>query len=216
MFLGQFEPAWTAARELVDVTPEAFLRVPSPPFADYFESYLAIWVHVLIRFGRWQQIIDEPLPEDAELYANLTATLHYAKGIAHAARGEVPEAELQGRSFSRRATGCRKRAGMHNVLCLDQLAVAEAMLDGEIEYRKGNFDLAFARLRDAVALEDSLPYDEPWGWMQPTRHALGALLLEQRPHRRSRSRLPRRSRPGRQSEQGASPSRQFLEPAWAQ
>ena len=57
--------------------------------------------------------------------------------------------------------------------------MAEAMLDGEIEYRKKNFDVAFARLRDAVKLEDSLPYDEPWGWMQPTRHALGALLLEQ-------------------------------------
>ena len=26
---------------------------------------------------------------------------------------------------------------------------------------------------------DRLPYDEPWGWIQPTRHALGALLLEQ-------------------------------------
>jgi len=24
-----------------------------------------------------------------------------------------------------------------------------------------------------------MPYDEPWGWMQPARHALGALLLEQ-------------------------------------
>ena len=180
MFLGQFEPAWTAARELVDVTPEAFLRVPSPPFADYFESYLAVWVHVLIRFGRWQQIIDEPLPEDAELYANLTATLHYAKGIAHAARGEVPEAELQRTLFLAARDRMPEARRLHNVLCLDQLAVAEAMLDGEIEYRKGNFDFAFARLRDAVALEDSLPYDEPWGWMQPTRHALGALLLEQR------------------------------------
>jgi hypothetical protein len=39
--------------------------------------------------------------------------------------------------------------------------------------------LAFSRLRAAVALEDALPYDEPWGWMQPIRHALGALLLEQ-------------------------------------
>ena len=53
------------------------------------------------------------------------------------------------------------------------------MLDGEIEYRKGNHDAAFAHLRRAVALDDSLPYDEPWGWMQPVRHALGALLLEQ-------------------------------------
>ena len=31
----------------------------------------------------------------------------------------------------------------------------------------------------SVELDDALPYDEPWGWMQPTRHALGALLLEQ-------------------------------------
>ena len=53
------------------------------------------------------------------------------------------------------------------------------MLDGEIAYRRGEFDRAFARLREAVALDDALPYDEPWGWMQPVRHALGALLLEQ-------------------------------------
>lgn len=179
MFLGQFEPAWNAARELVDVTPDAFLRVPSPPFADYFESYMAIWVHVLIRFGRWRQIIDEPLPEDAELYSNLTATLHYAKGIAFAARGEVAEAERQRTEFLAARARVPDTRRMHNVLCLDQLAVAEAMLDGEIEYRKGNFDRAFAKLRDAVKREDALPYDEPWGWMQPARHALGALLLEQ-------------------------------------
>ena len=53
------------------------------------------------------------------------------------------------------------------------------MLNGELEYRKGNFDQAFAHLRQSVELDDNLPYDEPWGWMQPTRHALGALLLEQ-------------------------------------
>jgi tetratricopeptide (TPR) repeat protein len=59
------------------------------------------------------------------------------------------------------------------------LAIAEEMLNGELEYRRGNFDSAFAHLRRSVALDDALPYDEPWGWMQPARHALGALLLEQ-------------------------------------
>jgi hypothetical protein len=59
------------------------------------------------------------------------------------------------------------------------LAVAEEMLAGEIAYRRGERDAAFARLRAAIVLEDDLPYDEPWGWMQPIRHALGALLLEQ-------------------------------------
>ena len=53
------------------------------------------------------------------------------------------------------------------------------MLDGEIAYREGRFDEAFGQLRRAVDLDDALPYDEPWGWMQPTRHAYGALLLEQ-------------------------------------
>ena len=53
------------------------------------------------------------------------------------------------------------------------------MLDGELEYRRGRFDAAFEHLRRAIALDDALPYDEPWGWMQPTRHAYGALLLEQ-------------------------------------
>ena len=53
------------------------------------------------------------------------------------------------------------------------------MARGEIEYRKGNFEQAFTHLRQAVVLDDALPYDEPWGWMQPARHALGALLFEQ-------------------------------------
>ena len=179
MFLGQFEAAWAAARELVDVTPEDFLRVPSPPFADYFEGYMAVWVHVLIRFGRWQQLIDEPLPDDSALFANLTATLHYAKGVAHAALGNVSEAEKEKVLFFAARDKMPTSRLLHNVTCHQQLEVAEAMLDGEIEYRKGNFDVAFNRLRDAVTIEDALPYDEPWGWMQPTRHALGALLFEQ-------------------------------------
>jgi hypothetical protein len=53
------------------------------------------------------------------------------------------------------------------------------MMRGEIEYRKKNYELAFTHLRKSVELDDNLPFDEPWGWMQPTRHALGALLLEQ-------------------------------------
>ncbi len=179
MFLGQYEPAMRAARELVDVTPEEFLRVESPPFATYFESYFALWVHVMIRFGKWREIIAEPLPKDRALWANLTVVLHYAKGVAHAALGDVPAAEAEQRKFFAARDAMPEDRRMHNVLCLEQHAVAEKMLAGEIEYRKGNYDVAFDHLRQAVAREDALPYDEPWGWMQPVRHALGALLLEQ-------------------------------------
>ncbi len=68
---------------------------------------------------------------------------------------------------------------LFNNTCHDILAIASAMLDGELAYRKGDHATAFAALELAVERDDTLPYDEPWGWMQPTRHALGALLLEQ-------------------------------------
>ena len=68
---------------------------------------------------------------------------------------------------------------MHNSEHNGVLDVAEAVLNGEIEYFKGNIQQAFQHLRLAVERDLNLAYDEPWGWMMPARHVLGALLLEQ-------------------------------------
>ncbi len=179
MFLGQYAPAIAAADELIETMPEAFLRIPSPPMADFFEGYVSIRQHVLIRFGKWREIIAQDLPADRELYCNTVAMMHYAKGVAHAALGEVAAAEAEQALFRAAAQRVPSTRQIHNVPCAQLLAIAEQMLEGEIAYRHGDYDAAFARLRAAIALEDDLPYDEPWGWMQPIRHALGALLLEQ-------------------------------------
>jgi len=179
MFLGQYEPALAAAQELIDTTPEALLRLPSPPMADFIESYISMKQHVLIRFGKWREIVAQPLPGDPVLYSVTTAMTHYAKGVAHASLGQVEAAERE-QDLLRAARGRVPISRLlHNNTCQDLLAVAEAMLEGEIAYRRGQFDSAFAILRRAVELDDGLPYDEPWGWIQPARHALGALLLEQ-------------------------------------
>jgi tetratricopeptide (TPR) repeat protein len=179
MFLGQYAPAIAAADELVETMPEAFLRIPSPPMADFFESYVSIRQHVLIRFGKWHEIIAQTLPADRELYGNTVAMMHYAKGVAHAALSDVAEAEAEQALFREAASRVPELRYLHNAKCVQLLAIAERMLAGEIAYRRGEYDAAFAHLRAASALEDDLPYDEPWGWMQPVRHALGALLLEQ-------------------------------------
>jgi len=68
---------------------------------------------------------------------------------------------------------------LFNNTCNSILEIAEQMMEGELAYRKEDYGVAFAHLRKSVAMDDALPYEEPWGWMQPTRHALGALLLEQ-------------------------------------
>ncbi|WP_338691303.1 hypothetical protein V5279_33110 [Bradyrhizobium sp. 26S5] len=179
MFLGQYAPAIAAAEELIATVPEPVLRIPSPPMADFLEGYLTMKQHVLVRFGKWREIIEQKLPDDRDLYCSVTAMIHYAKAVAHSALGNVAEAEAEKASFVAAKARVPESRLVHNNKMVNLLNVAEAMLNGELEYRKGNYDVAFGELRKSVELSDALPYDEPWGWMQPPRHALGALLLEQ-------------------------------------
>ena len=179
LFLGQFEPAMRAVRGLRETTPEALLRMPSPPMADFLETKLSMEAHVLIRFGKWDDILALPDFDDPDLYVYCTASLEYARGLALSALGRVAEADAQLEVFQQARARVPKSRMLHNVPGIALLEVADAMLLGELAYRKGDYDTAFSELRRAVALDDALPYDEPWGWMQPTRHALGALLFEQ-------------------------------------
>ncbi len=182
LFLGQYEPAMRAVRGMDNTTPDALLKVKSPPMADFLEAYLSMEPHVLIRFGMWDDILNLSLPEDIETRCTKVAMIEYAKALALSALGRVTEAEIQHAVFMDAKARVPDTRKLHNVSVLDLLEIATAMLDGELAYRKTDYDTAFKRLRDAVALDDALPYDEPWGWMQPTRHALGALLLEQGHH----------------------------------
>ena len=179
MFLGQAQAALEAADALEAAIPEKLLRVESPPMADWLEGFLTMRVHVLVRFGRWSDILELPLPADPVLYSVSTAMLHYARGVAYSALGRIAEAEREREWFGRARAAVPATRTIFNNTCTEILAIAAAMLEGELEYRKGNVEAAFAHLRDSITLDDGLPYDEPWSWMQPTRHAYGALLLEQ-------------------------------------
>jgi tetratricopeptide (TPR) repeat protein len=179
MFEANYAVALRAAEELAgQLTPE-LLSIASPPMADWLEAFVPLRIHVLVRFGRWTELIAEPLPADTELYATTTATVHYGRGVAHAALGHLDQARAEQAAFTAAYAGVPESRYLFNNTSRDILAVAEAMLDGEIAYRAGDVDTAFGHLRRAIELDDNLPYDEPWGWMQPTRHAYGALLLEQ-------------------------------------
>lgn len=179
LFLGQFNGAMRAAEEIIATTPEELLRIENPAMADWMEGYIGMKAHVFIRFGKWRDIVDHPLPHDPALYTMSTAVWHYAKTIAHAALGSVAAAEAERTLFYQAVSRVSPTRYLFNNTCRDVLEIAEQMLLGEIEYRKRNHDVAYAHLHRAVYLEDNLKYDEPWGWMQPARHALGALLLEQ-------------------------------------
>ena len=179
MFLGQYRPALAAADEMIATLPEDLLTVESPPMADWLEGFVPMKQHVLIRFGKWREILGQKLPGNPELFCVTTAMMRYAKAVAHAVLGDLEAADREAAAFDGALARVPESRYVFNNRCVDILAVAEAMMRGEIEYRRGRFDAAFERLRAAVELDDQLPYDEPWGWMQPARHALAALLLEQ-------------------------------------
>jgi tetratricopeptide (TPR) repeat protein len=147
--------------------------------ADFVEGYLSMKQHVLVRFGKWHEIVAQELPRDRDLYCATTAMMLYAQAVAHSALGHIAQAEAAKAAFLEAKRRVPESRRVHNNTVQDLLGVAEAMLNGELEYRRGNHEAAFAHLRRSVELDDALPYDEPWGWMQPIRHALGALLLEQ-------------------------------------
>lgn len=177
---GRYQDAMSAAEKLEEVIDMGVLSMTSPPMADWVESFLGNKAHVLIRFGRWDEILRLELPSDRKLLCATTATILYARGLAFSALGRITEAE-EAQSHFEEARATVPASRLNSVPCreIDVLSVASAMLSGELEYRKGNFGAAFSALRDAAKREDSLAYSDPPPWMQPVRHALGGLLLEQ-------------------------------------
>jgi len=180
MFMGRYRESIDTANKMCRLLSEEVLRVKNrPKFAMTIEGYYSMKTHVMVRFGRWQEIIDEPLPDDPSLYLVSTAMQHYAKGIAHATLNNFDCADEERERFEESLRRIPNHWRFFNNDARVILAVGEKMLDGELAYHKGRYDEAFAHLRESVRLDDNLEYIEPWAWMHPPRHALAALLLEQ-------------------------------------
>ncbi|EPS32548.1 hypothetical protein PDE_07508 [Penicillium oxalicum 114-2] len=175
MFAGRKGVALDAVKRMENTLPLELLKA----MPDYSEVFMSVRSHVMVRFGMWQEIIDQPLPEDQELFCVTTALAHYAKGVAYAATGDIPNALGQQNLFKQAAKRVPESRLDFPNRCIDIMGIASAMLNGEIEYRRGNYPAAFQHLRRSVELDDALGYSEPWSWMQPARHAYAALLLEQ-------------------------------------
>jgi tetratricopeptide (TPR) repeat protein len=160
----------TIRRMAADIPPD-FVR--DNPWAD---GFLAMPLEVMMRFGRWDDVLAHP--DLAETAPISRALRHYARSVAHAAQGRVEEAKAEQSAFAAARTRVPKEATFGNNTAADLLDVAEHLMKGEILYRERRVDEGLAALREAVAREDKLRYDEPPDWIQPVRHPLGAALLQ--------------------------------------
>lgn len=171
MMEAHYEPALKAARELERDMPDAVLRA----FGSLIEGIMPTNYHVMIRFGKWDEILREPLPAEHRLVTR--AVHYYARGIALSVLGRTAEARREIAKFEAAAAAVPDDWWVFNNRMHDVLPIARAMLEGETAFREGRLEEAWSALRRGIAAEDRLIYDEPPGWMLPVRHSMGALLI---------------------------------------
>ena len=172
---GRSEAAIDAARKLVAAVPVEVVRQVPP-----FQQLRPYDVLVLTRFGRWDDVLRSPLPP-SDLRVT-TGLVYYARGVAHAAKGQLTEAQAALDSVKLIAAGTNPadQTAMtsgegENKIVMD---IAVHALMGEIASRQGKLEDAVAHFREAARLEDSFNYVEPPQWFYPVRASLGAVLLK--------------------------------------
>lgn len=139
------------------------------------EGYLPTPIWSLIRFGQWSDLLREPAPR-------ASLRLHHAiwrlgRGLALTATGRLPEAEAELAVLAASTKQVGRPRTDEGKIEQAMIKIAERLLAGEITARRGRYDEAIASLRDAVKMEEDLPYIEPPYWPIPVRHYLGDVLL---------------------------------------
>ena len=173
MMCGRSKLAIDAINEMAKGIPEEWLKEN----AAVADGFTAMPLEVLVRFGRWEEVLAAPEPPE---YLPLARSLrHVARGIAHAAQGEIAKAKEDQAAFVAASKAVAEGAGFGNNTAENILAVATHLLAGEILYREGQVEAGLAELREASRREDMLRYSEPPDWIHPVRHALGATLLKE-------------------------------------
>lgn len=143
------------------------------PTVEFFKT---IPLLALTQFGRWDEILAEPMPDAALEYS--TAIAHYARGTALARKGDPAGARAErAKLVPLRDTTQVVFLDTNDYPAVTLLRIADALLQGDIALAERQPASAIGHFERAVALQDSLPYMEPPFWYYPTRQSLGAALL---------------------------------------
>jgi tetratricopeptide (TPR) repeat protein len=158
------------------------------------EGFMATSTLLLVRFGKWSEILRLPSPDPA--MRTVYALWRFARGSAFAGQREVARAEREHEAFLEAGKRLPEDDGARTML-----TVAERVLRARIAAVKGETEAALELLRQGVELEDTLPYGEPPAWYSPVRESLGGALLRARRHAEAetvfRADLERNRRSGR-------------------
>ncbi|MBH0210070.1 MAG: hypothetical protein HP495_16440 [Nitrospira sp.] len=166
---GRSAEAMKVARQLMGTMTEAQVRQDSSQ-----ESYLPVPLWTMIRFGRWEALLQELPPPN--IFRLKQAVWRLGRGMALVASGRVPGAEGEHAALTVLAKRFARNRTNEERTERALIQIAERLLAGEIAVHHKHYDAAVTALREAVKLEDALPYSEPPFWPIPVRHYLGVAL----------------------------------------
>jgi tetratricopeptide (TPR) repeat protein len=142
------------------------------------EGFMTIPIAVDVRFHKWDSIMTMKQPDKSMQIT--TVFWHFARGMALAGKGKLNEAEAEYKlvADAEKATPEDLPFAMPvNNKAKDVLKIAENVLAAKIAMAKKDTDGAISHLQEAVAIQDTLKYDEPSDWFFPVRESLGAALM---------------------------------------
>ena len=131
----------------------------------------------LARFGKWDDVLAQPVPKQDQKFE--TGMFHVARGMAMAAKGQRDGAQAELAALNQLVSDeSNKSLDGPTLPGYQLLNVGRHLLAAHIAMRQDQSDQAISELRQAIEIEDTLPYMEPPFSYFPVRHALGAALLK--------------------------------------
>ncbi len=173
MYQGRAAASLTAARRVYAAIPANVEGDGIRPF----EQFVSQPLFVMVRFGDWEGVLSESRPPETARY--WTGIWHYARGLASANMGDERSAESELDALRELAD----EPGMDEYItgrtdARSLLNIAVEILAGEIAANSNSDQEAISHLERAVRMQEGLVYSEPPEWYFPSRHYLGAALLE--------------------------------------
>ena len=216
MFLGRYADAVAAANKMCGLLTKEVLSVKDrPKFTMSLEGYYSMKAHVSVRFGRWQEIIDEPLPDDPELYLVTTAMHHYAKGVAHASLKNFREADAERTASTKACDRIPRHRQFFNNMAHDMLGGGREDDGRGAAISQGQPRGGFRTFAGKRPPGRQPSVHRAVGMDAPAAPRAGGAPVGAGSLRRGRADLSRRSRPERQDPAVRAASRQRLGAAWA-
>ena len=141
------------------------------------QSYIAVPVYTYVRFGMWNEVLDLPAMPEKVPFA--WAMRHYGRGLAHAALGNLEQANAELAILKKVAASEEIQNLMMRRpnVTQDLMGIAINLVSARIARTNGDGETEIEALQQAVAHQDALPYTEPPLWHYPVRQSLGEAQL---------------------------------------